>query len=68
MQENIYKVKIDEIYSIEKDLVLEREKFIDSLWDLLTPEQVATVVTFERRFRSEVRGMLREHGKGRNRR
>lgn len=66
-EETYYKQKISEVLEIESELAQERKNFVDSLWDLLTAEQIAMVVTFESQFRSEVRGMMKDRGMGRGR-
>lgn len=62
---SFYKEKISEILNIESELAQERKNFIGSLWDILTAEQIAKVVTFESQFRSEVRGLIKDRGLGR---
>ena len=65
MTSNEYKTQIYKILDIEKELSVEKKRFVDSLWDILTPEQVAKVVTFEPRFRDELRDMIKEHNQER---
>jgi hypothetical protein len=42
----------------EDDLNSKRGEFINSLYDILTPAQVAKFMVFERRFREEIRDIL----------
>jgi len=58
-----YKKKVDNLLSIENRIGTERENFLRSLSDLLSPIQIAKLVVFETRFRKEVRETLM--GKGR---
>ncbi len=48
----------DKILNIDKELANERNKFITSLSTLLTPREIAKVVTFEDMFRQDVKGMI----------
>ena len=51
-------LKIDEINNLELQLELNRIEFINSLSDILSYEQIAQLIVFERSFRNEVRKML----------
>ncbi len=59
----LYKDKVNALLSLENNISKERENFIRSLSDLLSPMQIAKLVVFESRFRKEVRETLM--GKGR---
>ena len=61
--DNDIKKDINKILSIEKELAEERSRFIVSLYDILTVEQVAKVITFEDRFRSDIKKMIEQRGK-----
>ena len=52
------KVKMAEVFSIEKSMLDDRIKFFNSLSDILTTEQIAKAMAFEVRFREEVRNVL----------
>jgi len=58
-----YKDKVNNLLVMESNISKNRESFLRSLNDLLTPEQIAKLVVFENRFRKEVRESLM--GKGR---
>jgi len=58
-----YKDKLNVLLSLENNISKERENFLRSLSDLLSPMQIAKLVVFESRFRKEVRESLM--GKGR---
>jgi Spy/CpxP family protein refolding chaperone len=49
---------IDEYLSISKQIVAQRNDFFKSLSDILTPEQIAKLLVFERKFREEIRNVL----------
>ena len=57
------KKDINKILNIEKELAEERSRYIVSLYDILTVEQVAKVITFEDRFRSDIKEMIEQRGK-----
>ncbi|MFA5805928.1 MAG: hypothetical protein WC879_14930 [Melioribacteraceae bacterium] len=59
----LYKDKVNALLSLENNIGKERENFLRSLSDLLSPMQIAKMVVFESRFRKEVRETLM--GKGR---
>ena len=59
-----YKDQISNLLAIEANISRERENFLRSLSDLLTPQQIAKLVVFESRFRKEVRETLMGRGKG----
>lgn len=52
------KSKINELNDLELQLEVNRAEFINSLSDILTYEQIAQLIIFERSFRNEVRKML----------
>jgi len=58
-----YQKKVDNLLSIENSISTERQNFLRSLSDLLSPIQIAKLVVFESKFRKEVRESLM--GKGR---
>ncbi len=59
----LYKEKVNALLLLESNIGKERENFLRSLSDLLSPIQIAKMVVFESRFRKEVRETLM--GKGR---
>ncbi len=52
------KSKIDEINKLQLQFEKNRVDFINSLPDILSYEQIAQLIIFEKRFRSEVRKMI----------
>ena len=60
-----YKIGIEKILKIDKELLDDREKFLRSLNDLLSAEQIAKLLVFEIRFRSEIRKQILIEGKQR---
>lgn len=54
---------ISDLIKIEKELAEERETFVESLYDILTVEQVGKVITFEHHFRDDVKGMIEQRGR-----
>ena len=58
-----YKKKVDNLLSIENRIGIERQNFIGSLGDLLSPLQIAKLVVFENKFRKEVRESLMGRGR-----
>jgi len=53
-----YKDLINKYLSIQKQVASEHTQFINSLYDILTNEQVAKLIVFEKRFREEIRHLL----------
>jgi hypothetical protein len=51
-------LKIDEINALQLQLETNRIEFLSSLYDILTVEQVAQLIIFEKKFRNEVRRMI----------
>ncbi|MFA8343090.1 MAG: hypothetical protein ACEPO8_09000 [Rhodothermaceae bacterium] len=49
---------IEASLNIESEIVAERNSFIKGLSDILTEEQVASFILFERRLRKEVRNLI----------
>ncbi len=49
---------VDEINGIEIQLAQNKKEFIDSLTDILSPEQIAKMVIFESKFRREIADFL----------
>jgi len=52
------KSKIDEINNLELQLDKNKVEFLNSLSDILSYEQIAEMIIFEKRFRNEVRKLL----------
>jgi len=65
--ENELKKLIIGVDSIQSELAKSKSEFISSLDDLLTTEQIAKLIVFERRFREELRGVLFRDRKFKNR-
>lgn len=61
----VYQEQVNKIIEFEAKVQKERESFIRSLSDILTPEQIAKLTVFEIRFRKEIRdklmGRVRNH-------
>ena len=62
--EAVYKDQVNKLISLESRITSERENFIKSLGDLLTPMQIAKLIVFESKFRREVRETLMGRRKG----
>ena len=60
-----YKDAINKILNIEKELFNGRINFFNSLNDILSSQQIAKLLIFEKKFRSEIRRQILKHGKGR---
>lgn len=60
-----YQNEIDEILFVDKKLLDERVKFFNSLSDIFSNKQIAQLLVFEKRFRSEIRKQILRHGRGR---
>jgi len=52
------KSKIDEINNLELQIDKNKVEFLNSLSDILSYEQIAEMIIFEKRFRNEVRKLL----------
>lgn len=50
-----YKVLVNKYLDIQKQIASEHSQFINSLYDILTNQQVAKLIVFEKRFREEIR-------------
>jgi hypothetical protein len=50
-----YKEKAEEIFGIEQEMLSKREKFFNSLVDILTEKQMVQLIVFEFNFRNEMR-------------
>ncbi len=53
-----YKDLINSYLAIQKQIASEHTQFINSLYDILTNEQVAKLIVFEKKFREEIRHLL----------
>lgn len=60
-----YKDKIKEIFGIEKEMIIQREKFYISLGDILSEKEMVQLVVFEVSFRKEVRHQFMKQGQRR---
>ncbi|MDP4175215.1 MAG: hypothetical protein Q8933_14670 [Bacteroidota bacterium] len=54
----MYKKQIDEVISIEKAIMHAKRDFVYSLKDILSYQQVAKYMVFERNFRRELRDLI----------
>ncbi len=59
-----YKAAIKKIANLEDQISEQREKFINSLSDLLSIEQIAKLIVFESKFRREIRDVLMQRRGG----
>ncbi|HET55305.1 MAG TPA: hypothetical protein ENN33_08820 [Ignavibacteria bacterium] len=53
-----YQKKIEEFLTIEEKLIHHRAKFLNSLEDILTQEQIAKLIVFELKFKQEIRDLI----------
>ncbi|HQF42317.1 MAG TPA: hypothetical protein PK073_05345 [Ignavibacteriaceae bacterium] len=53
---------IDDLLKTRQQIVNEKQKFIYSLSDILSTKQIAKYLTFEKRFREEIRNVLFDRG------
>jgi hypothetical protein len=49
---------IGDLLKTRQQIVTEKQKFIDSLSDILSAGQIARLLVFEKRFREEIRNVL----------
>jgi hypothetical protein len=56
--EDSYKNKIAEYLTIQNQIVNTRNKFINSLSDILSEEQIAKLIVFEKKFREDIRKLI----------
>lgn len=61
----VYQEQVNKMLEFEARMHKERENFIRSLNDILSPEQIAKLTAFEIQFRKEVRDKIMERGKNR---
>ena len=57
-QSSVLKREIDEYTRIESQLLKNKQEYISSLYDILTPEQVAKYLVFERNFKKEIQELM----------
>jgi hypothetical protein len=62
----VYKRKVNEIFDLESQIMENRKKFIYSLSDILTQEQIARLVVFDFRFKREIRDIIMKERRFRN--
>ena len=60
-----YKEKTEEIFEIEKKMLVQRKNFLNSLSDILSEKQMVQLVVFEFNFRNEVRHQFMKQGQRR---
>jgi hypothetical protein len=60
---SVYNEQINSFIEFENKIHKERENYIRSLNDILTPEQIAKLAVFEQKFRKEIKQRML-HGKG----
>ena len=58
-----YKDQLNNILSLDKKILQQKEKFYSSLNDLLTPQQILKLAVFDNRFMREIRKLLMEQRK-----
>ena|ERR1035437_93184 len=58
--DNVYREKLNNLLSFDSRLTKERESFLKSLNDILTPQQILKLSVFELNFRREIREKLLE--------
>jgi len=59
------KDQLNDLLSLEEKIVQEKEKFFNSLNDILSPAQILKLAIFDNRFMREIKDLLigRRHGK-----
>jgi len=65
--ESLLKKKYEEIFKLEDEILRERERFFESLEDILNPIEKAKLLVFEHKFRRELRKLLMKERMGRGR-
>ncbi len=60
-----YKEKKEEIFKIEKEMLMQRENFLNSLRDILSEKKIIQLILFEFNFRNEVRHQFMKQGQRR---
>ncbi len=60
-----YKTLIKKSFDLESKIVEKKKLFLNSLSDILTEEQIAKVIVFERKFKRDVRDILLDRGRKR---
>lgn len=61
--DNVYRDKLNNLLNYDSRLTKERETFLRSLNDILTPEQILKLSVFELNFRREIREKLLERNR-----
>lgn len=62
--DNFYKQSVSKLLDIEERIFSERQNFLISLNNLLSPQQIAKLTVFEFKFRKELTQSLLERGRG----
>lgn len=57
---------IDNYFTIDVEILNERQNFLNSLRDILSPQQIIKYIVFERKFREEIKSILMKERKKRN--
>ena len=57
-----YQNKLEQYFDIEQKMLEARKSFMTSLSDILTKEQIAKLIVFQKKFREEVRDILFRKG------
>lgn len=65
--DSLLKKKYDEVFKLEGEILQERERFFESLDDILNPIEKAKLLVFEHKFRRELRKLLMKERMGRGR-
>jgi hypothetical protein len=61
--EKFYRETISDLQGIDQNIIKIKYDFINSLSDILNPQQVAKYVVFERNFKREIKDLLMQKGK-----
>ncbi|MBN1301683.1 MAG: hypothetical protein JW995_10755 [Melioribacteraceae bacterium] len=57
---SIFKLKVNELLSMDKKLVSNKEEFFNNIKDILTDVEIAKLIVVEHLFRSEIQNELRK--------
>lgn len=65
-EEGSYFSTVQASLNIETEIVKERNSYVNGLYEILSDEQVATLIVFERKLRKEVKNLIMDKRKMRN--
>jgi hypothetical protein len=57
-----YKSMVDKYFDLEQKMFEEKKSFMNSLIDILSEEQIAKLIVFQKKFRDEIRDILFKKG------